>query len=63
MTVWDLLELINNPSAIIQIVTEDWDTYNTFPANSNFIDLIINKKIKRMGAIADEVYRIEIDWG
>lgn len=68
MTLNELLDVIdyNRDSTIdyIQIcrLNSDWDDYDEVLTSSNLLCTIGNAKVKCVGAVAENVIRVEIDW-
>lgn len=68
MTVKELLDVIDRnrdcDSQIIQVCvrSKDWEDFEVLHTNGTLIDAIADKRIKCMGAIGEDVFRIDIDW-
>ena len=69
ITVGQLINLIDpdftgDGTERIQVCIQDgeWEDYDEIGIYSSFIDAISNCKVKEIGAICKNVFRIDIDW-
>ena len=67
VTVGQLIDLIDynrEGTVVIQVCIKDgdWEDYDNVRSDSSFLEAIENCKVNEMSAIAERVFRIDIDW-